>query len=306
MKKYSTPKFWDKKNNFFSLILLPLSLIYLILINLNRLKIFFSKNYKIKIICVGNIYLGGTGKTPLVRKIYDELKYKKNCCILKKYYKNQIDEINLLKNGTNIIVTKSRSEGLLNAITQGFNYAILDDGMQDYSFRKDKSILCIKSNKAFGNERILPSGPLREPISSIKNYKVALINGDKNEYIEEVLKKHNHLIKIFYSHYEIKNINNFLNRKFLAFSGIADNHSFFHILNKNKIKVYHQEEFQDHHNFSNNDIEKLMKISKNKNIELITTEKNFFGLNEKFKSKIEYIKLNLIIENFRDFLNEII
>ena len=49
-----------------------------------------------------------------------------------------------------------------------------------------------------------------------------------------------------------------------------------------------------------------MKISKNKNIELITTEKNFFGLNEKFKSKIEYIKLNLIIENFRDFLNEII
>ena len=100
------PIFWGKKNNLISLILSPLSFIYFILISLNKLKIKFAKNYKIKVICVGNIYLGGTGKTPLVKKIYNELKVNKSCCILKKYYANQKDEINLLKKDADIFVPK--------------------------------------------------------------------------------------------------------------------------------------------------------------------------------------------------------
>ncbi len=306
MKKYYLPKFWDKKYNFVSILFMPLSLIYLFLIYLNKLKIIFAKNYKVKIICIGNIYLGGTGKTPLVKKIYDELKISKSCCILKKLHINQKDEINFLKDNAKIFIPKKRSVGLQNLINEGFKYAILDDGMQDYSFKKYKSILCIKSNKAFGNEQILPSGPLREPLSSIKNYEISVINGEKNEYIEKLLKRYNPLIKIFYSHYEIENINNFLNRKFLAFSGIAHNQSFFDILKQNKIEVYHQEEFMDHHNFTEDDMKKLFKICENQNIEPITTEKNFFGLKEKFKSRTSYIKLNLIIKNFRELLNEII
>ncbi len=306
MKKNFLPKFWDGKYNLISILLIPLSFIYLFLISLNKLKIIFAKDYKIKVICVGNIYLGGTGKTPLVQKIYDELKINNPCCILKKLHKNQQDEINFLKKNTDIFVPKKRGEGLLNIINKGFKYTILDDGMQDYSFKKYKSILCIKSNKAFGNERILPSGPLREPLSSIKNYEVSVINGDKNLYIEKILKKYNPLIKIFYSHYEIENIKNLLNKKFLAFSGIADNQNFFNILNKNQIKVYHQKEFGDHHNFNEADMNKIFKICENQNIEPITTEKNFYGLKEEFKSKISYVKLKLIIKNFEDLINEII
>tara|TARA_B100000963_G_scaffold357780_1_gene380792 strand:- start:9665 stop:10585 length:921 start_codon:yes stop_codon:yes gene_type:complete len=306
MKKYYLPKFWDKKFNLISFFLIPLSFIYLFLILLNKLKIIFARTYNIKVICVGNIYLGGTGKTPLVSKIYNELNINKSCCILKKFYKNQRDEINFLKNRAEIFVPKKRCEGLLNAMSKGFEYVILDDGMQDYSFKKNKSILCIKSNKAFGNERILPAGPLREPLSSIKNYQLSVINGNKNEYIEKLLKKYNPSIKIFYSHYEIKNIENFLNKKFFVFSGIADNQSFFDILNKNKIEVHYQKEFKDHHNFTDDDIEKILKICKSQNIDLLTTEKNFYGLKEKFKDKVQYIKLDLIIKNFEGFINEII
>mgnify|MGYP001161590909 CR=1 FL=1 len=306
MKKFYSPKFWDKKIHFISLILLPVSLIYFLLILLNKIKKIYAKSYQIKIICVGNIYLGGTGKTPLVKKIYDELKIKEKCCILKKYYSNHSDEINLLKNNTNMFVPRHRNKGLLDAITKGFQYAILDDGMQDHSFKKSKSILCIKSNKAFGNEWILPSGPLREPLSAIKNYDISVINGENNHYIEKLLRLHNPLIKIFYSNYEIKDAYKFLNRKFLAFSGIADNESFFNLLNKNNINIDHQEEFEDHHIFSDNDMGKLIKIGKEKNIELLTTEKNYFGLKKEFKSEVCYVELNLKIKNFGKFINEII
>ena len=306
MKKFYSPKFWGKKIHFISLILLPISLIYFFLILLNKVKKLYAKNYDIKVICVGNIYLGGTGKTPLVKKIYDELNIKEKCCILKKYHSNHSDEINLLKNTTNMFIPRHRVKGLLDAISKGFQYAILDDGMQDYSFKKNKTILCVKSNKAFGNEWILPSGPLREPLSNIKNYDISVINGENNDYIEKLLKLHNPLIKVFYSNYEIKNANNFLNRKFLAFSGIADNQSFFNLLNKNNINIDHQEEFEDHHNFTDNDMSKLIKICKEKNIELLTTEKNYFGLKEEFKSDVCYVELNLKIKNFGKFINEII
>jgi len=306
MKTFYSPKFWNKKIHFISLILLPISLIYFFLILLNKFKKLYAKKYQLKVICVGNIYLGGTGKTPLVKKIYDELKIKEKCCILKKYHSSQSDEINLLKNNTSIFVPKRRSKGLLDAMSKGFQYAILDDGMQDYSFKKNKSILCIKSNKAFGNEWILPSGPLREPLSAIKNYDISVINGENNDYIEKLLRLHNPLIKIFYSNYEIKDADKFLNRKFLAFSGIADNQSFFNLLNKNNINIDHQEEFEDHHIFSDNDMSKLIKIRKEKNIELLTTEKNYFGLKKEFKSEVCYVELNLIIKNLGKFINEII
>ena len=107
------PIFWGEKNNLISLILTPLSFIYFIIISLNKLKINFAKKHKLKIICVGNIYLGGTGKTPLVKKIYNELKVNKSCCILKKYYANQKDEVNFLKKNADIFVPKKRKDGLL-------------------------------------------------------------------------------------------------------------------------------------------------------------------------------------------------
>jgi len=68
-------------------------LIYFLLIKFNKVNSIFSNELKIKTICVGNLYLGGTGKTPLVKKIYDELKKKEKCGILKKFREKHYDEI---------------------------------------------------------------------------------------------------------------------------------------------------------------------------------------------------------------------
>jgi tetraacyldisaccharide 4'-kinase len=299
------PFFWNKKNNFFSFILLPFALVYLLVIKINK-ALASSINFKnIKIICVGNIYLGGTGKTPLVKKIYDEIKKDKKCCVLKKYNKNQMDEINFLNYYTDLLIPKSRLEGLKIAINKGYEFVILDDGMQDHSFKKNISILCIKSKDGFGNEYILPAGPLRERLDSIKNYNLALINGNVREDLEGLIKKYNPNIKIFYSKYTVSNQLKNSNKNYFAFSGIGDNESFFETLIENGIKVYQTKEFEDHHNFSDDDILNLINLSEKKNLYLITTEKNYFNINKKFQNKIEYAKVDLEINELNKFINEI-
>ena len=299
----NTPYFWKKKFHLFTLALLPFSLIYFFLIKLNKIKILFQP--KIKTICIGNINIGGTGKTPLVKKIYDELKINQKCCILKKFRCNQIDEIKLLNTGKDLFTPKRRIDGLREAELQSYNSVIIDDGMQDYSFKKDISILCIKSRAAFGNQFILPAGPLREPLAEIKQYNIAVINGDKNQNLENILKRNNQNIKIFYSNYIIKNIKKIEGKKFLAFSGIANNQNFFETLKDNNIEVIDKKEFSDHHKFTEKEIVELLNRAKEKNIELITTEKNYYNVPARFRYKIYYTILDVIINNNIEFLNEI-
>ena len=301
------PKFWNSKLNIFSIILLPVSLIYYIIIKINE---FFEKlskkKFKLKIICCGNILVGGTGKTPLAIKIYNELAKQKKCCTIKKYRAQHIDEINLLKKYSKLFNSKNRLSSLKMAENENCYYAILDDGSQDYSFKKDAQILCVKSKNGFGNEYLLPSGPLREPMSKIKNYKFAIINGDLDKKLENKIKNINNNINIYYSKYEIENKENYLNKNYLAFSGIANNNEFFNILEKNQIKVILKEEFSDHHLYTKNEINKLLDKANNNNLKIITTEKDYLKLDNNFRNKIEYIKLDLQIENFNHFITNLI
>ena len=90
--KVKKPKFWDYKNlSFFSVLLLPFIFLTLAVNFIKKLQ--NKKNYSIKTICVGNIYIGGTGKTPLVIKINDKLKNKFKTVFIKKNYYDQIDAL---------------------------------------------------------------------------------------------------------------------------------------------------------------------------------------------------------------------
>jgi len=301
------PKFWNSKLNIFSIILLPVSLIYYIIIKINEFfKKLFKKKFNLKIICCGNILVGGTGKTPLAIKIYNELAKQKKCCTIKKYRAQHIDEVNLLKKYSKLFISKNRLNSLKMAENENCYYAILDDGSQDYSFKKDALILCVKSKNGFGNEYLLPSGPLREPMSKIKNYKFAIINGGLDKKLENKIKNINNNINIYYSKYEIENKENYLNKNYLAFSGIANNNEFFNILEKNQIKVILKEEFSDHHLYTKNEINKLLDKAKNNNLKIITTEKDYLRLDNNFRNKVEYIKLDLQIENFNHFITNLI
>ena len=214
--KLIKPKFWDTKN-FISFILYPLSA-FTYLINITK-KLSNKKKFEIKTICIGNIFIGGTGKTSLAIEINELLKKKFKTVFIKKNYENQLDEINLLNNKGNIISAIKRENALLSAVNKKYQLAILDDGLQQKNINYDLKIVCFNSEYAIGNEFMLPAGPLRENLKEIKNYDLIFLNGEKkNSKLLSKLRSIDKNLKIFQGIYKPLNLKNFdLKKNILCF-----------------------------------------------------------------------------------------
>ena len=298
--KVNRPLFWNKIN-LISILLYPLSLITF-LINIIK-KIPNKRNFKIKSICVGNLYVGGTGKTPLSIKINSILKKKYKTVFIKKKYSNQIDEQNILKSYGNLICRNHRDNALKIATKQKYDVAILDDGLQDKSLNYNITIACFNSSDGIGNSLLLPSGPLRENISEIKNYDAVFLNGEKsNKEFSKYLKKLNNDIKIFEAKYTPTNLKSFnLDKKFLFFCGLGNPSEFERTLKKYKFKIKEKIIFPDHYDFSDMDIFSIKKLAKTKKLNIITTEKDYLRLNKKNKKNVKFLKIDLSIKNMQNF-----
>ena len=304
--KLNKPEFWDKKNSLISLILAPFTLIVLLVIFFKK-KITKSVKFNIPVICVGNIYIGGTGKTPTSIYLANELtKLSKNPAILRKYYKNHIDEHNLIrKNFKNLILDRNRVNGIAKAIEDNYDSVILDDGLQDYKIKKDLSIVCFNHNQLIGNGLVLPSGPLRENLSSLKNVDIILINGIKNIRFEKKILHINQNLKIFYSQYKPVNIKQFKNKKLLAIAGIGNPDNFFNLIKENNLNIKKQLAFPDHYLFTKPEIQNIIKEANNKNYQIIMTEKDYFKIKNFNLSKVEYLKVVLEINEKERFIKTI-
>ena len=298
--RLTKPKFWKTKN-FLSFILYPLSLItYLI----NFLKEFsIKKNFKIKTICIGNIFVGGTGKTSLAIEINELLRKKFKTVFIKKNYENQSDEINLLRNKGKIISLDNRENALLTAIKKKYQITILDDGLQQKNINYDLKIVCFNSDDAFGNEYMFPAGPLRENIKEIKNYDLAFLNGEKkNNKLKSKLKSLNKNLEIFEGQYKPLNLKNFdLKKKYLMFCGIGNPHEFGQTLIKYKFNICDKIVYPDHHQLTDIDLKKLKDIAKKEKLTLITTEKDFFRLSKIQRKNIKFLKIKLEIKDKKYF-----
>ena len=305
--KFKKPKFWDyKKPNIISYLLLPISVLLQIAKFIKNVTIKKKKFQSIKTICIGNIYLGGTGKTSLSLKINKILKDKIKSCFVKKYYSNQIDEQKILEKNGKLFKSKNRSESIKQAINEGFKVAIFDDGLQDPSINYDYNIVCFNTNNWIGNGQTIPSGPLRENIKNLKKYKNVFLNGNK-ENIENI-KKYIHEIdpniNIYQGEYIPLNINEFDKKnKYLVFSGIGNHKTFVSMLKINDINVVKDIEFPDHYKYSTKEIDNIISISKKLDCKIITTEKDYMRLNN--NNEINYIKSELEIINEETFLNNI-
>ena len=134
--KLKKPKFWvTPKISFLAILLYPISLLFLLFSYFSKIK--SPKKFHIPIICIGNIYLGGTGKTPLALEIYKITKsLGKKPAFIKKKYDYLEDEIKMLKKNGTTFVNKKRIKAIELLINEKNDLAILDDGFQDFNIEK--------------------------------------------------------------------------------------------------------------------------------------------------------------------------
>ena len=306
------PKFWDyKKPNIYAYLLFPITVIIKVLNNLSRKlnKIKFNKQ-KIKTICVGNFYVGGTGKTSLSIEI-DKILRKKNVksCFIKKDYKNQIDEKKLLRQNGKLFSSSKRLTALNKAINENYEVAIFDDGLQDQSINYDLKIVCFNTINWIGNGMTIPSGPLRESFNNLKDYEHVFLNGnlENMEKIKDQIMKINPKINIYLGKYEPINLSEFnKSEKYFVFSGIGNHKTFVSMLKNYGLNIIKDLEFPDHYKYSKKDIDKICFLAKELNSKIITTEKDFLRIDYKIEQEIKFIRSELKILNKEKFLSYLI
>lgn len=319
----------------FTVLFAPVSFLYFIFISIKNLfykiGILKSKKANIKVICVGNLTTGGVGKTPVVIELANYLaKNNEKPAIITRGYKGKLsnnsvnvirdfssilindpilsgDEPNLIaKNVENcaVLVGCDRFKLAQYAKEMGATVVIMDDGFTNRKLFKDKTILLFDYEKLIGNACLLPLGPLREPMCEIQRAdKILIINktGKKVEIDENLVKqfkyKDIHIVDIVPD--VIKNQANGeilpKGEKVLAFTGIGSPIQFFNFLN-NDCELLYNISFDDHYDYTQEDIENINIIAKEKGANaLITTTKDYVKIKD-FNSSLDIYTLELKID----------
>ena len=308
-----TPQFWLHKKSLISLILLPLSQLYKIgfLLKKNLVK---TQKVDLPIICIGNIIAGGAGKTPLALALGEFFKENNfEFCYLTRGYKsknNKVlmvenvgqfkveeigDEAKLLAEIAPTCVAKNRYLGYQKiAENKKFRAIIMDDGLQNFQLEYDIKILVIDSKIAFGNQRLIPSGPMRQSLKEIaKKIDLFVIIGQKNKQIEEQILQNNSQAKILSAQISTSNLDKFINKNIVAFCGIAYPQKFFDFIKNCGLNLVETNIFADHYHYKNEDLEKLCEYALKNNLKLITTKKDWVKFPQNFQEKIDYLDIKL-------------
>ncbi len=307
-----TPDFWTKRN-LFSLALLPLSYIYFLGFFLVK---FLAKPEKISksIICVGNLIAGGAGKTPTVialGKILKEMGV--DFAFLSRGYMNDGSKFLMLRNQDNnkaeqvgdeplllieiapTFIAKDRLFGAkqIEAMKK-FETIVLDDGMQCNSLVRDFTILVVDGKIGFGNNFMIPAGPMREPLTiGLKKADLVVVIGEANENLLQKLSTK----KIIRAKVLPKNLADFTNKRLVAFCGLAYPQKFFDLLKNQDLDVIEKRSFADHFHYKISDLKNLSQLAKEKNATLITTRKDWVKFPQTFQKKISYLDVELIFED---------
>ena len=306
-------KIW-RSNNFLNFILFPFSILYYFTFIIYK---FCSKEKKcnVPVLCVGNITLGGAGKTPTVIELRKFLSNSfEKIYVLTRGYKGKakgplivgnnhtfhdVGEESLLHSQFGLTcVSKNKFLGAKFCEAQGGKLIIMDDGLQSRDIKKDCKVLVIDGNYGFGNNKIFPSGPLREPIrSGIKKSDLILIIGNKRNICKfDIIPKH----KIFSAKKEIS-IESCKNKKLFVFSALGNNTNFHNSLLHSGYTIKRIKSFSDHYIFKKNDILSILNVAKKENLTVVCTKKDYIKVPEEFKNKIKPVNLNLKIEKKKKF-----
>lgn len=310
-----TPAFWDKKASLLSKVLVPFGTFYAWTIA-RRFKRIKPYQAPVPVICVGNISVGGTGKTPVCLALMQILK-ESGFFFLNHGYKSKIknvlvdnnvhtpfdvgDEAMLLADYAPTVVDNHRARGAQLAVKCGAKGIIMDDGFQNPSLIKTLSFVVIDGQKGFGNERVLPAGPLREPaLKGLKRADAIIIVGEDTWGVRFYLQRHKIDLPILTGRFipNEETLNELQGKKVFAFAGLGNPNKFFDTLCNAGAEVVGTQVFPDHYFYTRFDIEEMKK--KANGVPLITTTKDAVKLTGELANNIMVLPGEFVFDNLED------
>ena len=296
------PKFWYlKKDTYLSRILYPFSLIFRLGTKIRNI-ISHTHKSSLPIICIGNIVVGGAGKTPVsleIGKILIKAGYSphyiskgyagiiKTSTLVESWHSPQSvgDESLLLSKVAPTWIGINRNESIELAANKGSDCIIMDDGFQNPTIHKDFSIIVINSSQEFGNKRVMPAGPLRESIKrGLSRTNLIIVIGEETDYLQKNIPDH---IPIISAKFNINNENKiFKGQKITAFAGIAYPEKFFTSLREQGAKIVKEITYPDHHIYDENDLLSLVETTNKTKSILVSTQKDFVRVPKSYRSLV--------------------
>jgi tetraacyldisaccharide 4'-kinase len=285
------PEFW-KSDGLMAGLLAPLGILYGWSVTARQARSHPFRP-KARVICVGNLTAGGTGKTPVAIAIFHAIAGRGHkIAFLSRGYGGRVqgpvevdlahhtsadvgDEPLLLAAHGTTIVARDRARGaeLADALAAGI--IIMDDGFQNFQIVKDLALVVIDAVSGFGNGRLIPAGPLREPVAKgLARADGIVLVGDGN------LVHPSFGGPILNAHIVAEDAEALRGRSVVAFAGIGRPEKFFDMLRTLGARIVAAQSYGDHHRFSGSDLSELRRTSKEAGALLVTTEKDFFRLDQ--------------------------
>lgn len=316
-----TPNFWTRKDNVSRAIsdaLQPVGWVYGKITSW-RANQPWTYRARARVICVGNLTVGGTGKTPVAIAIADLVAQRGvQPFFLTRGYGGKLrgpvqvnpnshtakevgDEPLLLANAQPTVVARDRAAGAEYADRHGAQVIVMDDGHQNPTLRKHVSLVVIDAQTGFGNRRILPAGPLREPIKDglRRAAAVILVGGDENAKITGY---HGRVFRVKLVPQDIPGLRE---RPVLAFAGIGQPKKLLYSLREMGAKVKSLKGFPDHHAYTPKEISALQVKAMEMGAMLVTTEKDYVRLPLRRRRNIVFLPVRAVFEDpegFQEFL----
>lgn len=307
-----TPEFWnwrDRASRLAVALLTPLGWLYgaSVRICARRRDPYRTKA---KVICVGNLTAGGTGKTPIAIALAKHLQARGlRVAFLSRGYGGRSrgplqvdfslhgagdvgDEPLLLAQAAPVIVARDRREGAKFADGYAPDVIIMDDGHQNFAVAKDLSIVVIDAKDAFGNERMLPAGPLREPVSQgLERADAVVLVGDGTPRLGAFSRP------MLRAHLAPSNADALAGRRLLAFAGIGQPRKFFETLDAIGAKIVDHVAFGDHHAYAASEMARLWARARANEAGLVTTEKDFVRLTQAERENIAVLAVHAAFDD---------
>ena len=285
----------------------PLGFLYGTSVALNHR---FQSPYRSRafVICVGNLTVGGTGKTPLAIALTRMVQSEHiEVAVLTRGYgrpgRNALlvdpqrhgtetvgDEALLLAKAAPTIVARNRADGARLAEAQGARVIIMDDGYQNFSLAKDFSLVVVDAETGFGNGRMLPAGPLRESVlAGLGRADGIILMGEGTPALPgfdgPALRA------------RLVAGRRFDGKRLTAFAGIGRPEKFFAMLRALGAELVQTFSFADHHAYSAAEIATLKTRARETNTTLITTEKDFVRLEQSHRQEIDVLRVHAVFDD---------